>query len=85
MSKDEFDQPGRKPLKDRDNKVAVAVDNYKVKRFRKVLRSHGYQTTKGDGLSPGTSFLYIEGVDKAEMPKLKKILERLQFEFARRN
>lgn len=81
----EFNQTGRKPLKDFDNKIGIAVDNYKIKRFCKVLLDNGYETTKGDGLTPTTSFLYIEGVDKAEMPKLKKILECLQFEFANRN
>jgi hypothetical protein len=81
----EFDQPGRKPLKDHGNKIGIAVDNYKIKRFRKVLLENGYKTTTGIGLTAGTSFLYIEGVDKAEMPELKKILERLQFEFANRN
>lgn len=81
----EFDQSGRKPIKDFDNKIGIAVDNYKIKRFRKVLLENGHKTTTGKGLTDDTSFLYIEGVDKAEIPNLKKILERLQFEFANRN
>ena len=85
MMMSEFDQPGRKPVKERDNKVVVAVEAYKVKRFRSVLESNGYETELGKGLTPDMRFLYLDGVDKAELPKLKKILERLQHEFAHRN
>jgi len=81
----EFDQPGRKPVKERDNKIVVAVDKYKIKRFRTVLSENGYATSLRRGLTPDTAFLRIDGVDKAELPKLKKILERLQHEFAHRN
>jgi hypothetical protein len=81
----EFDQLGRKPLKDHGNKIGIAIDNYKIKRFQKVLLDNGYKTDLINGLTPDTSFLFIDGVDKAEMPQLKKLLERLQFEFANRN
>jgi hypothetical protein len=67
------------------NNVGIAVDNYKVKRFRAVLAENGFETKVKKGLTKDTAMLNIKAVHVDKLQDLTNILARLQDEFARRN
>lgn len=66
-------------------KVGISLESYKVKRFREVLRSKGYETKLGKGVTKDTAMLYVKAVHIDNMAEFQKILLGLQYEFAYRN
>lgn len=65
--------------------VGIALDSYKVKRFRSVLADNGFETKLKRGITRDTALLQIRGVNIERLEELRKILLRLQYEFANRN
>jgi len=56
-------------------RAGVAVDDWKLPTFRKLLTEAGYTYTEGPGLTFETSMMYVETNDLAS---LKTILENCQ-------
>lgn len=62
-------------------KIAIAVDNWKLRTFLKILKRHGLKPEQKGGLTKGTSILHIKSTNKA---RVGRILEECQRE-CRRN
>lgn len=58
-------------------KAGIAVDNWKLPIFRKLLTEAGYEYKDGGELTIGTTLLTVETDD---MLKLKAVLEKCQAE-----
>ena len=58
-------------------KAAIALDDWKLPTFRKILAEAGYDYTDAGGLTADTTVLTVETDD---ILKLKKVLERCQRE-----
>lgn len=63
----------------------IALESFKVKRFRAELARNGYQTKLGPGVTKDSATLMIKGVTLDDVEPVRRILERLQREFASRN
>ena len=58
-------------------KAGIAVDNWKLPVFRKLLTEAGYEFQDGGALTADATLLTVETND---MLKLKKVIERCQAE-----
>lgn len=58
-------------------KAGIAVDDWKLPVFRRLLAEAGYEYSDGGALTAGTTLLTVETQD---MLALKKVLERCQSE-----
>jgi hypothetical protein len=58
-------------------KAGIAVDDWKLPVFRKLLEEAGYEYNDGGQLTPGTTLLTVETND---MLALKAVLEKCQAE-----
>ena len=58
-------------------KAGIAVDDWKLPVFRKILTEEGYTYTDGGALTPTTTLLTVE---TDNILKLKNVLEKCQRE-----
>lgn len=65
--------------------VGIAVDNFKVTRFKKALNAAGFNDLKIRRMKDDCALIQIRGVDIKRVIDIQAICVKLQAEFQRRN
>ena len=65
--------------------IAIAVDNYKIKKFKEELASAGFKKVKVKPFTDEIAILRVLNVPSDELNKIHKLCLRLEHDFARSN
>lgn len=66
-------------------RIGIALDEYKVKEFKKRLKKEGYTVKVKPGIVPGTKMFRIDVESPEDVKKLTEVVKELNAFFNRRN
>lgn len=65
-------------------RIGIAVDNYKLRKFKRKLSSSGFLDMEVKQLMPGVSVIFFQAPER-DIPTIGKICKKLQIDFKQSN